>query len=61
MQEKEIFTALELLQTGTTVDCAPITHYEGHPIGNGKPGPWAARIRELLIQDLNTYGIKFQG
>ena len=24
----------------------PLTEYAGRPIGNGRPGPWAAAIRE---------------
>ena len=59
VREEEIFTALEMLQTGTTVDCASITHYEDRPIGSGEPGPWAARIRELLARDLDENGLKF--
>lgn len=59
VREAEIFTALEMLQTGTTVDCAAITSYEGRPVGTGRPGPWATRIRQMLAQDLDRNGRKF--
>jgi len=35
----------ELFLTGTTIDVLPVTRVDGRPIGDGRPGPIAARLR----------------
>ena len=59
LREKEIFTAREMLVLGTTFDCTAIVSYEGRPVGEGRPGPVAARILELLRADLLDNGTPF--
>ena len=57
--EAEIFAAREVLVLGTTFDCTAIVSYEGRPVGEGRPGPVAARILELLRADLLDNGTPF--
>ena len=57
--EEEIFAAREMLVLGTTFDCTAIVSYEGRPVGEGRPGPVAARILELLRADLLDNGTPF--
>lgn len=40
----------ELFITGTTVDVLPVTKLDGRPVGGGRPGPVAARLREAYLQ-----------
>lgn len=56
ISEKEIYEAREFMTFGTTGDCVSIVRYEGRPIHDSRPGPVAARIRELLQQDLRDNG-----
>lgn len=56
IREQEIFDAREMMTFGTTGDCVSIVRYEGRPIHDARPGPAAARIRELLREDLRKNG-----
>jgi 4-amino-4-deoxychorismate lyase len=46
--------AREMLLIGSSVKVAPIVEWDGKPIGDGKPGPVAAALRELLEQDMRS-------
>ena len=45
-QAKEVFIF------GTTTDCTPVIEWEGAPVGDGKPGPVAIKLLELLQNDM---------
>ena len=45
---EEMFSAQEVFFASTTLWTYPLVEIEGRPIGGGKPGPVAARIREAL-------------
>ena len=59
IKEAELGEAREMLVLGTTFDCTAIVNYEGRPVGEGRPGPVAARILELLRADLRANGTPF--
>jgi branched-chain amino acid aminotransferase len=59
IREEEIFDAREFMIFGTTADCVSVVRYEGRPIHDGRPGPVAGRIRELLRRDLQENGEPF--
>jgi len=46
--------AREMLLIGSSVKVAPIVEWDGKSIGNGKPGPVARALRELLEEDMRT-------
>jgi branched-chain amino acid aminotransferase len=46
MRPKELLKADECFITNTTVEVLPVTSIDGHPVGDGRPGP----ITEKLIQ-----------
>jgi 4-amino-4-deoxychorismate lyase len=46
--------AREMLLIGSSVKVAPIVEWDGMPIGDGKPGPVAAALRDLLAEDMRT-------
>jgi len=48
----EAATAAEMLLLGSSVKVAPITQWDGRPVGNGKPGPIAKALLELLEKDM---------
>ncbi|MGH8058559.1 MAG: aminotransferase class IV [Candidatus Entotheonellia bacterium] len=48
----EAATAAEMLLLGSSVKVAPITQWDGRPVGNGKPGPIARALLELLDKDM---------
>lgn len=46
--------AREMLLIGSSVLVAPIVEWDRRPIGDGKPGPVAAALREVMRQDMRT-------
>jgi 4-amino-4-deoxychorismate lyase len=46
--------AREMMLLGSSVMVAPIVEWDGKPIADGKPGPVAAALRELLETDMRT-------
>jgi len=46
MRPKDIAKADECFITNTTIEVLPVTTIDGHPVGNGRPGP----ITEKLMQ-----------
>lgn len=48
---EDLRRAREVMMIGTTIDVLSVTQFEGRALGDGRPGPIAAKIRELLIQD----------
>jgi D-alanine transaminase len=45
---EELFAAEEVFLASTTLWTYPLTEIEGRPIGAGRPGPVAARLKETL-------------
>lgn len=60
VRQEDVLNAKELMLTGTTVDCVAITSFDNQPIGQGKPGPVALRLKELLDRDLTENGLAFK-
>jgi 4-amino-4-deoxychorismate lyase len=50
----EARAAREMLLIGSSVKVAPIVEWDGKPIGDGKPGPAARALRELLDADMRA-------
>jgi 4-amino-4-deoxychorismate lyase len=50
----EARAAREMLLIGSSVNVAPIVEWDRKPIGDGKPGPVARALRELIDQDMRT-------
>ena len=48
MPEDTLLLAKEILVFGTTPECVGVVRYEGHEIGDGKPGPIALELRQRL-------------
>ena len=48
----EARAAREMLLIGSSVKVAPIVEWDRKPIGDGKPGPMAKALRDLLTQDM---------
>ncbi len=46
--------AREMLLIGSSVKVAPIVEWDQKPIGDGKPGPLARALRELLQDDMRS-------
>jgi len=44
--------AREMVLLGSSVKVAPIVAWDGRPIGDGKPGPAAAALLELIDEDM---------
>lgn len=44
--------AKEMFIFGTTTDVTPVIEWEGAPVGDGNPGPAAARLLDLLKSDM---------
>jgi 4-amino-4-deoxychorismate lyase len=51
---KEALAASEMLLIGSSVKVAPIVQWDSRTIGNGKPGPIAAALLDLLEEDMRT-------
>jgi 4-amino-4-deoxychorismate lyase len=50
----EARAAREMLLIGSSVKVAPIVEWDRKPIGDGKPGPVARALRELLDEDMRS-------
>lgn len=50
----EARAAREMALIGSSVKVAPIVAWDGRPIGDGKPGPITAALRELLEEDMRS-------
>ena len=50
----EARAAREMLLIGSSVKVAPIVQWDGKPIGDGKPGPIARALRDLLQDDMRS-------
>ena len=43
-----------MLLIGSSVKVAPIVQWDNKPIGDGKPGPIARALRDLLQEDMRS-------
>jgi branched-subunit amino acid aminotransferase/4-amino-4-deoxychorismate lyase len=50
----EAYESSEVLVFGTSFDVLPVVRYDERSIGNGAPGPMAARFLELIRRDMAT-------
>ena len=50
----EARAAREMVLLGSSVKVAPIVEWDGQPIGNGKPGPAAKALLDLLERDMRS-------
>jgi 4-amino-4-deoxychorismate lyase len=46
--------AREMLMIGSSIKVAPVVEWDRQPVGNGKPGPVAKALLELLEQDMRA-------
>src|SRR5262245_42097925 len=53
---EEARQAAEMLLVGSSVHIAPITQWDGQPVGDGKPGPIAKALLELIEMDMREGG-----
>lgn len=59
IHKEEIATAREMLLLTSATLCVSITHFEGLPIGDGRPGPVSAWLRETLLAEMSRTGTEF--
>ena len=50
----EARAAREMMLFGSSVKVAPVVEWDRKPVGDGKPGPVAGALRELLEQDMRS-------
>ncbi len=50
----DVYGAEEAVVTGTFAGQVPVVEVDGRPIGNGRPGPMTARIRDLYRHLIDT-------
>ncbi len=50
----EARAAREMMLFGSSVKVAPVVEWDRKPVGDGKPGPVARALRELLEQDMRS-------
>ncbi len=50
----EARAAREMMLFGSSVKVAPVVEWDGKPVGDGKPGPVAKALRDLLEQDMRS-------
>ncbi len=49
--ENDLLNSKEVMMVGTTLDVLPVTSYEGKAISDGKVGPWAIKLNQVLKED----------
>jgi 4-amino-4-deoxychorismate lyase len=50
----EARTAREMMLIGSSIKVAPVVEWDQRPVGDGKPGPVARALRELLQEDMRS-------
>jgi 4-amino-4-deoxychorismate lyase len=50
----EARAAREMMLIGSSIKVAPVVQWDGEPIADGKPGPVARALRELLEDDMRS-------
>ncbi|HEU4691614.1 MAG TPA: hypothetical protein VFS23_24795, partial [Vicinamibacterales bacterium] len=50
----EARAAREMVLLGSSVKVAPIVEWDGQPVGDGKPGPGARALLDLIEADMRT-------
>ncbi|MGH7307545.1 MAG: aminotransferase class IV [Candidatus Rokuibacteriota bacterium] len=50
----EARAAREMMLIGSSIEVAPIVEWDRKPIGDGRPGPVARALRELLAEDMRS-------
>ena len=58
--QAELDSVREMMILGTAHECIGVTHFEGRPIGDGKTGPVAHKLRKLIREDLLAGGEAFE-
>jgi branched-chain amino acid aminotransferase len=48
----EVARAREVLLLGTSIDVLPVTEFDGRPVADGRPGPVARALLDLVRQDV---------
>ncbi len=49
---QQAYDAAEIMMFGTTFDVLPVVRYDGHVIGDGRPGPVFRRLLALIQEDM---------
>ena len=52
MRTKDLARADECFITNTTIEVLPVTAIDGHPVGNGRPGPITQRLMEAYRNEV---------
>ena len=59
--QAELDSVREMMILGTAHECIGVTHFEGRPIGDGRTGPVAHKLRKLIREDLSPAARLFRG
>lgn len=51
---EQAYEAAEIMMFGTSFDVLPVVSYDGHKIGEGKPGPFYKKFLALFREDLKS-------
>lgn len=51
---QQAYEAAEVMVFGTSFDVLPVVNYDGRPIGDGRPGPFSRKFRDLMQKDIRT-------
>ncbi len=51
VSRKELGAAREILATNAVRGVRPVLAFDGLPVGDGEPGPWAARLEHAFLRD----------
>jgi branched-subunit amino acid aminotransferase/4-amino-4-deoxychorismate lyase len=51
---EDAYSASEMMMFGTTLDVLPVVNYDGHPIGDGRPGHFAGKLLDMLKEDMRS-------
>ncbi len=51
---EDAYNAAEMMMFGTSFDVLPVVNYDGHRIGNGQPGYFSRKLREMIKEDVRT-------
>lgn len=52
LKKEDLCMAREIMMVGTTMAVLPVTRFEKSPVADGRPGPVAQKLCELILRDM---------
>ena len=55
LHREELGRVTEMFLTGTTTEVLPVVRVNGHPVGDGRPGPFTRRLQDAYREAVRVF------